>query len=102
MDLLSAVENILDDMENWPTCIILDIFVTKRNTISVLNFPAFMYGNCVPVEKAVDCFVACIRIDCYYVSCAVKDWYSIWNSNPYKTHFPKYYSTTWKRWMWLN
>jgi len=31
----------------------------------------------------------------------VKDWYSIWDNNPYKAHFAKYYSTTWKRWMWL-
>jgi hypothetical protein len=31
----------------------------------VQNFDALMYGNGVPVEKAVDCFVACIGIDRY-------------------------------------
>ena len=49
MDSLSAVENILGDVESLPTCIILDICVTKPNTISVLNVAAFMYGNGVPV-----------------------------------------------------
>ena len=33
----------------------------------------------VPIEKAVDCFIACIVLDSYYVSCAMKDWYSIWD-----------------------
>jgi hypothetical protein len=66
MDPLSAVEDILGDVESWPTCI-LDIFVVKPNRLSVQNVAAFMYGNGVPVEKAVDCFVACIGIDCYYV-----------------------------------
>ena len=36
------------------------------------------------------------------MSCALKDWYSIWDNDPYKSHFAKYYSTTWKRWMFLN
>jgi len=54
MDTLSAVENILGDGDTWPTCIIVDIFITKPNTISVLNVAAFMYGNNVHVEKAVD------------------------------------------------
>jgi len=64
--------------------------------------PLSCYGNGVPVEKAVDCFVACIGIDCYYVSCAVKDWYYAWDHDPWKAHFAKYYSKTWKRWKWLN
>ena len=28
----------------------------------------------------------CVGIDSYYVSCAVKDWYSTWDKLPYKTH----------------
>ena len=49
----------------------------------------------------MDYFVACVEIDSYYVSCAVKDWYSTWNNLPYKTHFARYYSVTFKRRMWL-
>jgi hypothetical protein len=60
-----------------------------------------MYGNRVPVEKAVDCFVACIGID-YYVSCAMKNWYAVWDTHPYAAHFAKNYSVYLKRWMWLN
>jgi hypothetical protein len=61
-----------------------------------------MYGNNIPVEKAVDCFVACVGIDSYYVSCAVKDLYTSWDNLPTKTHLARYFSMTFKRRMWLN
>ena len=61
-----------------------------------------MYGNNVPVEKAVDCFVACVGIDSYYVSCALKDLYSTWDKRPSKTHLAQYFSMNLKRRMWFN
>ena len=48
------------------------------------NVAAFMYGNGVPVEKAVAFFVACIGLYSYYVSYAMKDWYSIRDNNSLK------------------
>ena len=68
MDPLSAVENILGDVESWPSSII-DLFITKPCTVSVINVAAFMYGNNVPVEKVVDCFVACVGIQLLCVLC---------------------------------
>ena len=59
---LSTVEDILGNVESWPNSIIIDIIVTKPNATSVQNVAAFMYGNGVPVKKAVDYFVACIGI----------------------------------------
>ena len=100
MDPLNAVENILGGVETWPSSIIIDLFVTKPCTISV-KCCRFMNGNNVPVEKVVDCFVACVGIDSYYVSCAAKDWYSTWNNLSYKTHFERYFSVTFKRWIWI-
>jgi hypothetical protein len=61
-----------------------------------------MYGNNVTVEKVVDCFAACVGIDSYYVSCAVKDFYTTWDNLPSKTHFAQYFSMTFKRKMLLN
>jgi len=61
----------------------------------------YIYCN-ITVEKAVDCFVACVGIDSYYVSCALKDLYSTWDKRPSKTHFAQYFSMTSKRKMWLN
>jgi len=61
-----------------------------------------MYGINVPVEKAVDGYVACVGKDSYYVSCAVKDCYTTWNNLPHKTHFARYYSVAFKTWMCLN
>jgi len=57
MDPLIAVEDILGNVESWPTSTIIDIFVTKPNATSVQNVAAFMYGNGVPVKKDVDCLL---------------------------------------------
>ena len=69
MDPLSAVEDILGDVERCPTSIILDIFVVKPNTISVVNVAAFMYGYGVPVENAVElfCCMYCNRFIMFFV-----------------------------------
>jgi len=102
MDPLSAVEDILGNVESWPNSTIIDIFVTKPNATSVQNVAAFMYGNGVSVKKAVDCFVACIGIDLYFASCTMKNWYAAWDNHPYTAHFAKYYDVALKRWTWLN
>jgi len=51
MDPLRAVEDIVGDVDSWPTYIICDLFVTEPNTISVKHVADFMYGNGVPIEK---------------------------------------------------
>ena len=102
MDRLGAVENILGDVECSPSSIIFDLFITKPCNVCVIRVSAFMYGNNVPVEKAVDCFVACVGSDSYYASCVVKDLYTTWDNFPSKTHFALYFSMTSKRKMWLN
>ena len=100
MEHLNTVENILGSVETWTSTIIIDFFITKPSIISVQNVAAFLYGNCITVEKAVDCFAACVGIDSYYALCAVKDWYTTWDYLPHKTHFVRY-SLASKRWMWL-
>jgi len=102
IDPLSAVENNLGDVETWPYSIIIDLSFTKPCTLSVIHVAAFMCVNNIPVEKAVDCFVACVGIDSNYVSCAVKDLYTTWDNLPSKTHLAQYFSMTFKRSMWLN
>jgi len=54
---MRAVGDVLGDVESWPTNAIYNMFVTEHNTISVKKVAAFMYGNGVPIEKAVDCFM---------------------------------------------
>ena len=83
-----------------PSSFIIDLFITKPCTLSVIHVAALMYGNNVPLEKAVDCFVACVGIDSYYMSCAVKDLYTTWDNLPSKTHFAQYFSMTFKSTMW--
>jgi len=100
MDLLREVEDILGDVESWPTYLIYDIFVVEPNRHSVKKVAAFFYGKGISIEKAVDYFIACIEIVLY--KCALRDWYSIWDKNPYTAHKEWYYSTTLKRWMWIN
>jgi len=74
MDPLSSVEDVLGDVETWPTYIIYNMFVVEPNTISVKKIAAFLYGNGAPVERAIDSFNASMGLDSFYVSCAMKDW----------------------------
>jgi len=99
---LSAVEDILGHVEFWPPSDIIDLFFTTPCTSSIINVAAFMYGNNVPVEKAVDCFVGCIGINSYYMSYALKDLYTTWDNFPSKTHFAQYFSLSFKRTIWMN
>jgi hypothetical protein len=39
----------------------------------VKHVAAFINGNGVPIEKAIHYFIACIEMDSYYVSCAMRD-----------------------------
>ena len=55
MDPLKTVEDILGDVESWPTYIIY-MFLVEPNTISIKKVAAFMYGNAVPVTNAINCF----------------------------------------------
>ena len=66
MDSLRELEDILGDVESLSTYLIYDIFVVEPNTHSVKNVAAFMYGNGVPIEKAVDCFISCVGLDSLY------------------------------------
>jgi len=73
------------------TLFMIYLFV-KPNKNIVKNVAAFIYGNGVPVDTAVVCFIACIGLDSYYVSRAINYWYSIWDNNPYTAHFARYCS----------
>ena len=104
MDPLRAVEDILGDVESWPTYVIYNLFVVKPNTISVKKVAAFMYGNAVPVSRAINCFNACMELDSSnsYISSAMQNWYSVWDKNPYRPHKAEYYSMSSKQWLWIN
>jgi len=59
MDPLISVEDNLGYVETL-SIHIYNIFVVEPNTISVKKVAAVMYGNGVPVERAIDCFNACM------------------------------------------
>ena len=104
MDPLRAVEDILGDVESWPTYIIYNMFLVEPKTISEKKVAAIMYGNAVPVTSAINSCNACMELDISssYVSCAMKNWYSSWDKNPYKPHKAEYYSMSSKQWLWIN
>ena len=102
MDLLKAVEDLLGDMECWPTYVIYNMFVEEPKPSTVKKIAAFMYGNSVPINIAVRCFNACNGLNSSFVSHFVYDWYFIWDRNPYKSTEAAYYSMSLKLWVWIN
>jgi hypothetical protein len=93
MDPLSAVEDLLGEVECWPTYVIYNMFVEELSPTSVKKIAAFMYGNSIPIENAVQCFIACNGLNTSFVSQNMNDWYCVWDKNHYKIHKAKYYST---------
>ena len=67
MDPLSAVEDLLGEVECWPTYVIYKMFVEELSPTSVKKIAAFMYGNSVPIEIAVQCLL--LVMDCTILSC---------------------------------
>ena len=59
MDPLQAVEDILGNVETWPTYAIYNIFDEEPCPKSIKKVAAFMYGNRVPLDIAEECFKAC-------------------------------------------
>ena len=58
MDPLRAFEDILGDVDCCPTYVIYNIFVEVPDPSSIKKLAAFMYGNGVPIDIAVECLNA--------------------------------------------
>ena len=98
MDPLQAVEDILGDIDTWPSYTIYFIFIEKPCSHSIRLVAAFMYGNGVPLDVAVDCFNACCGISCSWV---LSKWYSTWDTHS-RLKVAEYYSIFFKQWLRLN
>ena len=81
---LSAVEDLLGKVECWPTYVIYNMFVEEPNPITVKKVAAFMYGNDVSIEIAVQCFIVCNGLHTSFILQTMNDWYSVRDKNPYK------------------
>ena len=78
------------------------MFVEALSHSSVKKVAAVMYGNGVPSNNVVKCFHACNGLNSSFVTRAIHNWYSIWNTNPHTKHKAQYYSVFFKRWLWIN
>jgi hypothetical protein len=102
MDPLSAIEEIIGDVDTWPTYIIHDLFITEPTVKSVKTVVAFMCGNGIPCELAIDCFNACNGLKKSGVAAYINQYYAEWDSLPYRTYATNYCSVFFKRWQWMN
>jgi hypothetical protein len=78
------------------------MFVDEPNARTVRNVAAFMFGNGVPVEVAVNCFNASNGLNRTYVDEKMHEWYYVWQRNSYRLHMAEYYNTRMKCLVWLN
>jgi hypothetical protein len=102
MDPLSAVEDIIGHIDTWPTYIIRDMFITSPSVKSVKTVAAFMCGNGIPCEIAIDCFNACNGLNKSSVAAYINRCYAEWDLLPYRTHATTYWSVYFRRWRWMN
>jgi len=103
MNPSQKVEDIVGEaVENWPTYVIYNMFLEIPSRTTVKKVAAFMYGNCVPLHTALDCFIACVKTYSYFITVAMQEFYYLWNKYPTRKHKAQYYSITLKRWIWIN
>ena len=62
MDSLSVVGDRLGSGEEWPTYIIVSLFVDEPRALSIKNVAPLMYGNGIPVDVLSG--VAILVTDC--------------------------------------
>ena len=62
MDPLGVVEDRLGSGEDWPTYIIVSLFVDEPGALSIKNVAPLMYGNGIPVDVLSS--VAILVTDC--------------------------------------
>ena len=101
MDPLRTVEDLLGDVDSWPTYVIHNIFIEVPDPSSVKKVAAFMYGNGFPIDIAVECFNACNGYLSSFASHAMDTWYSLWDNNLGK-QMTTYYSMFLKTLLRLN
>ena len=109
MNPLEAVEDILGNVETWHSYVLFNIFVEIPCPQSIKKVAAFMCGNGVPRDIAVDCFTACSGKNQSLITQTMSKWYSIWDymsryCHPYTRRASKaeYYSMFYKKWLKIN
>ena len=98
MDALQDAEDILGHIVTWPAYAIYNIFIEEPCPHSIWMVAAFMYGNGVPLDVAIDYFNACCGINRSWVSQTYSKWYSTWDTHPHKK-VAEYYSIFFKQWL---
>ena len=109
MNPLKAVEDILGNVETWPSYVLFNIFVEIPCPQSIKKVAAFMCGNGVPRNIAVDCFIAFSGKNLSLITQTMTKWYLIWDYTssdcyPYARRASKaeYYSIFYKKWLKIN
>src|SRR5215469_16966707 len=102
-DPIASVEEIAGSVQEWPTYILLHLIVEHPSKRVLKQVSAFLYGNNVPLYKAIKLYIAC-RGQQYgdKIRKVVTRWYRTWNAYPCDIHFAEYYNTSVKRVLWLN
>jgi hypothetical protein len=103
MSPLQHVEKMVGGVDSWPTYMVLLMFVEKPNNRGMKKVAGFMYGNEVPIETAVDCYIACIGQ--HYsrdIKEALYSWYDTWDTHTRYRHNVDYWNMRVKRLLSLN
>jgi len=102
-DLLAVVEAHLGSVERWPSAVLMDMFFEELKADVIKRVASFMYGNCVSVSDAMDCYNAC-NVGMYrsYVDMSLKAWYHVRDRDKYQRHKVRYYSMVMKCEAWIN
>jgi hypothetical protein len=88
MDVLRKVEDKLGSIEEWPTYVLLNMFVYVPDHNSVKKVSSFFYGNRVDRKLAAECYAKCNAAGSPdIITDAVFQWYFTWQQQKNLTYF---------------
>jgi len=102
MTLITAAENIIGPIENWPSHILEYLFCEIPNPDALKELTAFFYGNGVPCPMASQLCHACNPKTTATVTDYLYKKYSDWDCSMFETHLARYYNMRFKKYMYIN
>jgi hypothetical protein len=82
MFLLGFLEEKLETIASWPTCVLRLLFAEEPNTMRITTVAAFFYGNSLPLNAALSFYLTCNDSEPILVRRIMTEYYDEWHATP--------------------
>ena len=104
MLLLDTMTRHLGQIDSWPSCILLFLFIDHPSPVRSTRLKSYgiFYGNEVPLELAYKFYNACNGTAPRFVVEQSREWYCVLQCSRYKPYMAQYYNMIFKNLIYIN